>query len=76
MGSADADATALGEMVDSVAARCPVDRGRVLLTGMSDGAAYLTLRRSRNPSPTRLTASTVAARKAPGKRMIQKARCT
>src|SRR5437660_12656528 len=31
---------------------------------------------SRRPSPTRLMASTVSARKRPGKRMIQNASCT
>lgn len=43
MGGPDVDADALGEMVDAVAARYPVDRGRVLLTGMSDGATYALL---------------------------------
>jgi phospholipase/carboxylesterase len=36
----DVDAEPLREMVESVAARYAVDRGRVLLTGMSDGATY------------------------------------
>src|SRR6266536_3426685 len=50
---------------------------RSLLCGLAvSNARYFTLSRSRNPSPTRLTARTVAARKAPGKRMIQNARCT
>ena len=40
MGGDDVDADALREMVASVAARYPVDRARVLLTGMSDGATY------------------------------------
>jgi len=40
MGGEDVDAEALREMVASVAARYPVDRTRVLLTGMSDGATY------------------------------------
>jgi len=43
MGGADADAAPLVEMVESVAASYPVDRGRVLLTGMSDGATYALL---------------------------------
>jgi phospholipase/carboxylesterase len=43
MGGPDVDADALGEMVDAVVARHPVDRGRVLLTGMSDGATYALL---------------------------------
>lgn len=36
----DVDAEPLREIVASVAARYPVDRQRVLLTGMSDGATY------------------------------------
>jgi phospholipase/carboxylesterase len=40
MGGADVDAAPLVAMVESVAARYPVDRARVLLTGMSDGATY------------------------------------
>ena len=36
----DVDAEPLREMVESVAARYPVDRQHVLLTGMSDGATY------------------------------------
>src|SRR5262247_975336 len=36
----DVDAEPLRAMVESVAARYPVDRERVLLTGMSDGATY------------------------------------
>jgi phospholipase/carboxylesterase len=36
----DVDAEPLREMVESVAARHAVDRERVLLTGMSDGATY------------------------------------
>jgi phospholipase/carboxylesterase len=43
MGGEDVDATPLQEMVESVAARYPVDRTRVLLTGMSDGATYALL---------------------------------
>jgi hypothetical protein len=35
-----------------------------------------TFSRSRKPSPTKLMASTVAARKMPGNRMIQNASCT
>ena len=40
MGREDVDAEPLRATVESVAARYPVDRGRVLLTGMSDGATY------------------------------------
>ena len=43
MGGGDMDAEPLREMVESVAARYPVDRTRVLLTGMSDGATYALL---------------------------------
>jgi phospholipase/carboxylesterase len=43
MGGPDVDAEALREMVASVAARYPVDRTHVLLTGMSDGATYALL---------------------------------
>jgi phospholipase/carboxylesterase len=40
MGGRDVDAEPLRTMVESIAARYPVDRSRVLLTGMSDGATY------------------------------------
>src|SRR5262249_6331316 len=40
MGGEDIDAESLREMVSAVAARYPIDRSRVLLTGMSDGATY------------------------------------
>jgi phospholipase/carboxylesterase len=40
MGQDDVDAEPLLAMVESVAERYPVDRSRVLLTGMSDGATY------------------------------------
>ena len=43
MGGEDVDAESLRQMVESVAARYPVDRTRVLLTGMSDGATYALL---------------------------------
>ena len=43
MGGDDLDAEPLREMVASVAARYPVDRERILLTGMSDGATYALL---------------------------------
>ncbi len=43
MGGPDVDAEGLRQMVESVAARYPVDRARVLLTGMSDGATYALL---------------------------------
>jgi phospholipase/carboxylesterase len=39
----DVDAEPLRAMVESVGARYPVDRARVLLTGMSDGATYALL---------------------------------
>src|SRR5207245_4525343 len=40
MGGEDVDAEALRRMIALVAERYPVDRARVLLTGMSDGATY------------------------------------
>ena len=43
MGGPDVDADPLRKMVESVASRYPVDRARVLLTGMSDGATYALL---------------------------------
>jgi phospholipase/carboxylesterase len=43
MGGEDVDADVLRQTVEAVAARYPVDRGRVLLTGMSDGATYALL---------------------------------
>ena len=43
MGMQDVDAEGLRHMVESVAERYPVDRSRVLLTGMSDGATYALL---------------------------------
>jgi len=43
MGFQDVDAEGLRQMVESVAERYPVDRSRVLLTGMSDGATYALL---------------------------------
>ncbi len=43
MGREDVDADGLREMVEFVASRYAVDRGRVLLTGMSDGATYALL---------------------------------
>jgi phospholipase/carboxylesterase len=43
MGGDDVDAEPLLDMVESVAARYPIDRTRVLLTGMSDGATYALL---------------------------------
>jgi phospholipase/carboxylesterase len=44
MGGDDVDAEALHRMLTRVAERYPVDRARVLLTGMSDGATYAFLR--------------------------------
>jgi phospholipase/carboxylesterase len=43
MGGEDVDAPSLRDMVESVAGRYPIDRARVLLTGMSDGATYALL---------------------------------
>ena len=43
MGGEDVDAEGLRQMVEAVAARYAVDRERVLLTGMSDGATYALL---------------------------------
>ena len=43
MGGEDVEAEGLREMVEAVAARYPVDRARVRLTGMSDGATYALL---------------------------------
>jgi phospholipase/carboxylesterase len=43
MGMEDVDADGLKQMVAAVAERYPVDRTRVLLTGMSDGGTYALL---------------------------------
>ena len=43
MGGGDVDAEPLAAMIDSVAGRYAVDRARILLTGMSDGATYALL---------------------------------
>ena len=43
MGGEDVDAPRLVAAVEEVAQRYPVDRSRVLLTGMSDGATYALL---------------------------------
>ena len=43
MGGGDVDAEPMAAMVESVAGRYAVDRRRVLLTGMSDGATYALL---------------------------------
>ena len=43
MGGEDVDAETLREIVSAVLARYPIDRSRVLLTGMSDGATYALL---------------------------------
>jgi phospholipase/carboxylesterase len=51
MGGQDADAEPLREMVEAVAARYPVDRERVLLTGMSDGGTYALLCGLNGPTP-------------------------
>jgi phospholipase/carboxylesterase len=48
---ADEDAEPLRQMVASVAARYPVDRTRVLLTGMSDGGTYTMLRGLQDDAP-------------------------
>jgi phospholipase/carboxylesterase len=47
----DVDALRLTQMVESVAARYPIDRARVLLTGMSDGASYALMQGARAGSP-------------------------
>ncbi len=47
----DVDAPRLAHMVESVAARYPVDRARVLLTGMSDGGSYAFLYGLREGAP-------------------------
>jgi len=47
----DVDAEPLHQMVASVAGRYPVDRTRILLTGMSDGATYALLAGLRDGSP-------------------------
>jgi len=51
MGGEDVDAEALRQMVESVGARYPIDRSRVLLTGMSDGATYALLCGLRDGKP-------------------------
>ena len=51
MGGPDVDAEPLDRMVESVAERYAVDRGRVLLTGMSDGATYALVCGLRDGSP-------------------------
>jgi phospholipase/carboxylesterase len=51
MGGEDVDGPALEEMVAFVRERYPVDPGRVLLTGMSDGATYTYLRGLREAGP-------------------------
>jgi phospholipase/carboxylesterase len=51
MGGEDVDAEGLRRMVESVAARYPVDRSRILLTGMSDGATYAFLCGLRDEGP-------------------------
>jgi phospholipase/carboxylesterase len=47
----DVDAEPLERMVESVAARYPVDHARVLLTGMSDGGTYTFLCGLRDGTP-------------------------
>jgi len=47
----DVDAEPLRAMVESLASRYPVDRERVLLTGMSDGATYALLYGLRDGAP-------------------------
>ena len=51
MGGEDVDAGALDQMIEAVGARYPVERGRVLFTGMSDGATYALLCGLRDGSP-------------------------
>ena len=43
MTTDDVDADGIKQMIEGVAARYPVDRSRVLLTGMSDGGTYALL---------------------------------
>jgi phospholipase/carboxylesterase len=43
MSMEDVDADGIKQMIEGVAARYPVDRTRVLLTGMSDGGTYALL---------------------------------
>jgi len=43
MGGEDVDGAPLRQAVEAVAASYPVDRARILLTGMSDGATYALL---------------------------------
>jgi len=47
----DLDAEPLRAMVESIAARYPLDRARVLLTGMSDGGTYALLYGLREGAP-------------------------
>lgn len=47
----DVDAEPLRRMVEAVAERYPLDRARVLLTGMSDGATYAFLRALSDDTP-------------------------
>ena len=47
----DLDGESLARMVESVGQRYPVDRARVLLTGMSDGATYALLSGLREGAP-------------------------
>src|SRR5262249_17044766 len=47
----DVDAPRMVQMVESVAGRYPVDRTRVLLTGMSDGATYALMQGAREGTP-------------------------
>jgi phospholipase/carboxylesterase len=47
----DVDAEPLRQMVDAVGERYPIDRARMLLTGMSDGATYAYLHGLREGSP-------------------------
>jgi phospholipase/carboxylesterase len=47
----DVDGEALRQLVARVAERYPVDRARVLLTGMSDGATYATICGLRDGAP-------------------------
>lgn len=51
MPGGDVDGDPLRAMVESIAARYPLDRARVLLTGMSDGATYALLCGLRDGTP-------------------------
>jgi phospholipase/carboxylesterase len=51
MGGGDVDAENIDAMIELIATRYPVDRSRLLLTGMSDGATYALLYGLREGAP-------------------------